>query len=244
MSATIVFYGYDSTNTRPDPSPFVHKLENHLRLAGLAYQKRPGDARKAPRGKLPFIEHEGRQIGDSQRIIEYLAERGLADLDAWLTPAQRADAFALRSMLESDLYFALAAFRWQADAGWEGGYRERIGGLIASSGVPRFMLGFVLSMARKQVIGQLRAQGMGRREFAEIEAHARAIFATLEHFATRYEGPFFFGDRPAGFDAVMHAFVAGIARSGLPTPLADVLDACPTLRARFDHVAGVVASPR
>jgi glutathione S-transferase len=242
VSAAIILYGYGSAGPLPDASPFVHKLENHLRLAGLAYDKRPGDARKAPRGKLPYIEHEGRQIGDSQRIIEYLVERGLADLDAGLTPAQRADAFALRSMLESDLYFALASFRWQADAGWDGAYRARIGALIAGSGVPRFMLGPVLKMVRKQVVGQLRAQGMGRREPAEIEAHARAIFDTLDSFAARSEGPFFFGGQASSFDAVMHAFVAGIARCDIPCPLADVLDACPTLRARFEHVERVLAA--
>jgi glutathione S-transferase len=242
MSAAITLYGYGSAGPLPDASPFVHKLENHLRLAALAYDKRPGDARKAPRGKLPYIEHEGRQLGDSQRILEYLAARGLADLDAWLTPTQRADAFALRSMLESDLYFALASFRWHYDAGWEGGYRAHIGRLIAASGVPGFMLGTVLKMVRKQVVGQLRAQGMGRREPAEIEAHARSIFATLDSFAARSEGPFFFGAQRSSFDAVMHAFVAGIVRCDMPCPLADVLDGCPTLRARFEHVDGVLAA--
>ena len=79
----------------PDASPFVHKLENHLRLAGLAYDKRPGDARKAPRGKLPYIEDEGVLVADTSFIIEHLKQRHGDRLDAALSAAPVA-AFQFR----------------------------------------------------------------------------------------------------------------------------------------------------
>ncbi|MEZ4380425.1 MAG: Tom37 metaxin N-terminal-like domain-containing protein [Nannocystaceae bacterium] len=232
MSASLTLYGFGTLGALCDVSPFVHKLENYLRLAGLAYDKRAGNIRTAPRGKLPYIEHEGRQIPDSQGVIRYLREAGLADLDAGLDAAARADAFALRSMIERDLYFAVTYVRWQRDEGWAA-YGPTIRGIIASSGVPSFLLGMIVGAVRKATLKQLFAQGTGRMDEAEIIDHARRIFETLDQFAARRGGPFFFGDAPTSLDAVVHAFVAGIVEPAIPTPLKASVEAQTTLMARY-----------
>src|SRR2546422_630878 len=47
----------------PDLSPFVFKLETYLRMAKIPYKAEPGDPRKAPKKKLPYIEHDGKTLG-------------------------------------------------------------------------------------------------------------------------------------------------------------------------------------
>ena len=49
-------------------SPFCLKLETYLRLAGIDYEVvRSNDARRAPKGKLPYIIDGDLTIGDSAR---------------------------------------------------------------------------------------------------------------------------------------------------------------------------------
>ena len=57
----------------PSVGPFCLKLETYLRMVKIPYQT-VVDATpfRAPKGKLPWIEHEGKKIGDSGLIIEYL----------------------------------------------------------------------------------------------------------------------------------------------------------------------------
>jgi glutathione S-transferase len=241
MSAPITVYGFGSFGALPDVSPFVHKLENYLRLAGLAYDKQPGNIRKAPRGKLPYIEHDGRKVPDSQGVIRYLREAGLADLDAELDADARADAYALRSMIERDLYFAITYFRWQTDEGWAA-YGPKIREVIASSGVPGFLLGMIVGAVRKATLKQLFAQGTGRMDEPEIIAHCQRILETLDQFAGRRAGPLFFGDAPSSFDAVVHAFVAGIVEPPIASPLKTMTAAQTALMARYRAIDERLAS--
>ena len=67
----------------PNASPFCMKVENYLRMAGLAYEcPRGADMRKAPKGKMPYIEDEGSLIADSSFIIDHLKRKYGDPLDA------------------------------------------------------------------------------------------------------------------------------------------------------------------
>jgi glutathione S-transferase len=235
--ATIKLYGYAPLGELTDMSVFVAKVEAYLRLAGVAYEKRPGNPRSAPRGKLPFITHAGRSIPDSQRILEYLREQGIADLDAGLTPEQHTELFMLRSMLESDLYFVLVYFRWQDDVGWAR-YQPVLAEALRRAKVPGLLIPIVARSARKSAVAQLAAQGTGRRDRAENLAHAREIVAALAHLLDRRdrdEGPWWFGAKPSSADAIVHAFVGGCIATGLDNGLDELADDHPRLREWFEH---------
>jgi glutathione S-transferase len=232
-SETIQLYGYASLGELPDLSPFVAKLEGYLQLAKVPYEKHLGDVRKAPRKKLPYIVHAGRPVTDSQRIIEYLAEQGVCDLDAWLDADQRAELFALRSMVETDLYFLILHFRWQLDAGWSH-YGPAIGGVLRQSGAPGFLVGPILRSVRKATVAQAIGHGVGRRE--SEENLAREMFGVLAQFRERREGPWWFGDKPSSADAILHAFVAGMIVPKFGLPIETLADSHPRLRAWFEHV--------
>ena len=63
---TVKLYQFPPAWGLPNPSPFCMKLEVFLRLAEIPYEVVTWpDPRKAPKGKLPFIEHEGTRIADS-----------------------------------------------------------------------------------------------------------------------------------------------------------------------------------
>lgn len=58
----------------PSISPFCLKLDAYLRIADIPFRA-VVDATpfKGPKRKLPWIEHEGKRIGDSGFIIEYVS---------------------------------------------------------------------------------------------------------------------------------------------------------------------------
>ncbi|MBS0244877.1 MAG: glutathione S-transferase N-terminal domain-containing protein, partial [Proteobacteria bacterium] len=52
----------------PDPSPFVVKADVLLKMSGLPYRKVISDSRKAPKGKLPYIDDDGTKVADTTLI--------------------------------------------------------------------------------------------------------------------------------------------------------------------------------
>ena len=89
----------------PNMSPFCGKLETYLRATETPHRIEPADFRRAPRGKIPYVELDGAVLTDSQLIIEELERRAAAPLDAGLTEPDRALARVVRRTLEEGTYF-------------------------------------------------------------------------------------------------------------------------------------------
>jgi uncharacterized cupin superfamily protein/glutathione S-transferase len=105
----------------PNPSPFCMTLENYLRMAGLPFETPRADLgtfRRAPKGKLPYIEDNGRLLADSAFIIDYLKATYGDKLDTGLTAQQKAISLAFRRLMEEDLYWVGIYSRWAEPAGW------------------------------------------------------------------------------------------------------------------------------
>jgi glutathione S-transferase len=191
----------------PDISPFVLKLETYLRLAGIPYEAKLGDPRKAPKGKMPYVVDDGVVLGDTRFIIEHLETKRGVSLDARLTPRDRAIATAFQSMLEEHLYFVMAHERWQVEANWES-FVPVFRQVIARTGLPGPLTGLVGAIARKGMLKSLHAQGTGRHSPAEVgRIGERLVGALAEQIG---EGPFFFGAEPATIDATAYAFVLSL----------------------------------
>src|SRR5690349_24493324 len=82
----------------PDVSLFCIKAETYLRMAGFEYRTVVTDSRKAPKGKCPYIVHDGVTISDSSAIVSYLEDRAPRPLDASLTSEERAIAAAFKAL--------------------------------------------------------------------------------------------------------------------------------------------------
>jgi glutathione S-transferase len=238
MPQPLILHGFGSLDGQIDLSPFVHKLEAWLRLAEVPYIRRIGSVLKAPRGKLPYAEIEGRMIADSQDVIDHLQREGIADLDGWLTPRQRAISTALRSMIEEDLYFSILHMRWIDDVAWRE-YSRALREVFVASGMPGLAARIVPALARRGIAKQMQGQGAGRRTpeqlLARVEARLDALVELTEPDAT-----WLLGDRPCTLDAVVHAFVGCMLWKRVPTPAAAMIEARPKLMEWFTRADVVV----
>src|SRR5205085_3417026 len=108
----ITLYAFGPALGLPDASPFVMKAEMLLKLAKLPYRSNTGGLRRAPKGKLPYIDDEGTIVADSTFIRLHLEERHGIDFDIGLTPAQRGIAWAFEKLCEDHLYWAVVRWRW------------------------------------------------------------------------------------------------------------------------------------
>src|SRR5215207_933361 len=111
----ITLYTFGPAFDLPDPSPFVTKAEVLLKMAGLSYQTDRNGFRKAPKGKLPYIDDDGERIGDSTLIRLHIEKKYRVDFDRGLSAEQRAVAWAFEKMAEEHLYWAVVEERWMDD---------------------------------------------------------------------------------------------------------------------------------
>ncbi len=199
----IQVYGFSPSLGLPDLSPFVVKVLAYLSMADIPYKLLAGDARKAPKGKLPYIEDGGRAIPDSSFIVEYL-RKNYRDLDAGISAADRALATAVQSMLEEHLYFVILTQRWVDDTGWAV-VRPGISEVIKKSGVPGLVAPLVVNMVRKQVAKVAHVQGTGRHNMSEVQDIGIRIIDSLAELAG--QKPYFLGDQPRAIDATVFPFV-------------------------------------
>lgn len=187
----------------PNASPFCMKLETYLRMANIPYQPIPGnDPRKAPKGKLPYVEVDGKIIADSTLIIDYLKKTRGNPLDQNLTPQQNAMALAMQALLEDHLYWISVWSRWAEPTGWshlQQTFFRR---------VPRFLRNLVSKKIQKHVLQQLNAHGMGRHSTQEIISLGQRDINALA--ALLGDKPFLLGDQPTSIDACLFAFIGSI----------------------------------
>lgn len=200
-----------------DPSPFCLKLEDFLRETGVPYDTAPFDLRssfrRAPKGKLPFIEDEdGTPLGDSSLIIAHLSQQRGIDLDAALSDRQRSVAHAFRRMLDEHLYWVGVYSRWFDEPGWS---------IIRAqffAGAPAPLRGVAAALARRRMAAALRAHGLGRHQRNQIYALGEADLEALSRLLG--DDPLFFGSsRPTLLDLWAHAFVAEIVIPPIDSPL-------------------------
>jgi glutathione S-transferase len=193
----MIVYGYGSAWGSVDLSPFCVKLQTWLRMAGLPYEARVGDVRKMPKRKLPAIELDGRVIGDSGLVIELLRQRHGDPLgDDALDSGTRAQARALRALLETELYFATAWFRW-AGADFERVYAPEIAAYARGMGVPGLLAPLAVRGARRDVL---------------------RLAAVSDYLADK---PFISGAAPHTLDATVFAFLHCLLVPPFASPLRD-----------------------
>jgi glutathione S-transferase len=186
----------------PNLSPFCIKLESYLRMTGLPYQVKPADLRKAPKGKVPFVEIDGKLLGDSQFIIEHLKRTYGDPLDANLTPEQVAIGHTVRRMLEESTYWHIVYMRWVDESGWRA-YLP-----VLETMLPTVVGNIMLPVLRRKMIKVLHGQGTGRHSLEEVQTLAKADISALATLLGNK--PFLLGDNPTSFDATVYAFLVGI----------------------------------
>lgn len=195
----ITLYTFGPQFGLPDPSPFVQKTEVLLRISGVPFKTSSGDLRRAPKGKMPFIEEDGKLMGDSTLIRLHLEKKYGVDFDKHLTPLQKGTAWAVEKMLEDNLYWATVYERWLDDDNFDRGPRHFF------DRAPAPLRPLIAKMVRRIVRKNLHAHGLGRHTNAEIIALAsRAIEATANVLGNN---TYLMGDQKCGADATAYAFI-------------------------------------
>lgn len=96
----------------PSVSPFSLKLETWLRIVGLNYQNINNNfTLKSERGQVPFIEVNGRQIADSNLIIQELIKTFNLKIDQHLSEKDVAKFNVYTAFLEDSLFWSVVFFR-------------------------------------------------------------------------------------------------------------------------------------
>ena len=207
----ITLYNFGPGFGLPDPSPFVTKTEVLLKMAKLPYRADTSGFKKAPKGKLPYIDNDGETIADSTFIRWYLEKKYKIDFDRGLSPEQRAIAWAFEKMLEEHLYWAVVHARWMDDANFAKGPATFF------HAIPAPVRPLLVAIIRQRLRRTLHGQGIGRHSHDEIVAlGTRSVDATADYLGTK---PFMMGAEPTGLDATVFAFVAGVLCPLFDTPL-------------------------
>jgi glutathione S-transferase len=213
----------------PSISPFCLKLDVYLRMTGVPFRAVVDATPFAgPKGKLPWIEHDGRKIGDSGLIVEYLERRFGCDPNATLSPAERGVARAMRRLIEENLYWAMVYDRWIVEDNWRR-FRD-----VVLGGVPALLRPAVAVFARRGVRGQLRGHGIGLHTRDEIHSIACGDVAAIADFLG--DKSFLMGDVPTEVDAVAYGLLPNIMNVPIESPVKDAALARPNLVAYVDRM--------
>jgi glutathione S-transferase len=213
----------------PSISPFCLKLEAYLRLAEIPHRTViDGTPFRAPKGKLPYIEHDGRKIGDSGFIIEYLVQRFGRDPNAALSAAERAAALALRRLIEENLYWVMVYDRWVVEANWRR-FRD-----VVLSAIPAALRTLIAPIARRGVKRQLAGHGIGLHSEDEIHAIGLRDVGAIADFLG--DKPFLMGDTPTEIDAIAYGQLPNIMQVPIDSPVKDAALAHANLVAYVERV--------
>lgn len=219
----IKLYSFGKKFGVADPSPFVLKVDAYMRMAGIKFESiaRSSNLGKSPKGKLPFIDDNGSIIADSQDIIVHLKKNPQQDLDHHLTDEQKAINYLVTKSLDENLYFILVYSRWMRDDTWPTIKQAFFGGM------PFPLKQIVPNIARKQVIKNLKGQGIARHSNEEIQqllhCSLKALTDLLGHKA------YFFGDKPSSLDATAYGVLAGFILVSLDNPFNSIAKSYPSL---------------
>ncbi|ODP31827.1 glutathione S-transferase family protein [Pandoraea sp. ISTKB] len=219
----LTLYTFGPAFGLPDASPFVVKAEMLLKLAGPPYQTNRGGFRRAPKGKLPYIDDDGEIVADSTLIRLHIERKYGFDFDAGLTPVQRGAAWMFEKALEDHFYWHVVQARWCDDENFEKGPASFF------RSIPWPVRPLAQALIRRKVRNTLHGQGTGRYQPEE----QRQLLARGAQAAAQLLGdqPYFFGDRPCGADATAFGFISGAMSPDFRQPLRDEIENHPNLTA-------------
>ena len=207
----------------PDASPFCMKAEMLLKIAKIPYEHRFGDVRKAPKGKIPWIDDAGTLVPDSTFIQMHLEQKHGADFSGGYSRDVLGAGWALEKFCEDHLYWLIVRSRWMNDVNFDKGPRQFF------KDVPAPLRGLVIGMIRGRLRKTLLAQGLGRHSDAEIKMLATRDITALSDFLG--EKDYVLGPRVSGADAIVFSTIASLLCGHFETPERPVAESFPNLTA-------------
>ncbi len=218
----ITLYTAPSFEQLPSTSPPCLERETWLRMTKLPCKKVIVTAQSfelAPKGKIPFIDYQGKLIGDAFLIIEMLKQQEVVDPDASLSAKERAISLAFRRMIKENTYWGAAEIRFGIAENW-----QRFRPVVAQALFPETPLEVSEPFAEgfcKTMIQEVQAHGIGRHSHKEIAQIICADFQALSDFLA--DKPFFMGDKPTTLDATAYGYIGCFMQPRYNSPIVDYL---------------------
>ena len=211
----ITLYNFGPFQGLADPSPFCLKVDCYMRATNIEFETNSGAnyIGKSPKHKLPYIEDDGKAIGDSSFIIEYLKEKHGDKLDADLNLEQKAVSRAFIKMLDENLYWCIVHSRWIGE-GWPVLKEEFFGTM------PFPLKQIIPGIAQKGVRKSLYQHGLGRHSDQEILDVAKKDITALSDYLGNKD--YFLIDKPTTLDVAAFAFLAEMIVPTMKTQLSDM----------------------
>jgi glutathione S-transferase len=187
----------------PCPSPFVVKSEIQLQLLGVEFQRKIANLDAVTKHKAPYVIDGEQVIEDSSFIREHFERKLGRDLDAGLTPTQRALAYGLERLLEDRLTAIMGHERWLEDDNFKRGPAQFF------AAVPEAVRGQVMSNAVEGIRQWHHGQGIGRYTREErMQLAARDLSAVAWALGNQ---AFMFGENPTALDAIAYGTLVNCA---------------------------------
>lgn len=226
----LTLHGVPGAGVVPSFSPPCAKLEGWLRLTGIPYRWQFGDPTAAPRQKLPYLEEDGRALGDATLVLPHLRARHGVDPDAGLSPGDRAAALLARRALKEHIYWAIVYARWVPDEGFAA-YGPALAAALPAA-LPAEVRAAAVGAYRDVMRAQLHAQGTGRLDLDDVTALAAETFGALSVLLG--DRAYFGGEAPCTLDVTCWASLTNV----LNVPGADSLRAAALAHPKLaDHAA-------
>jgi glutathione S-transferase len=224
----ITLYGFGAGFGLPEISPFVTKTEVQLKMAGLAYRKEKAMPPASPKGQLPYIRDDGRDIADSTFIRAHIESKYGFDFDARLDQQQRAQAWAFERMIEHHVYWALVGARWVDSENFAKGPTHFF------DGAPEHLREKLREDAQFRVAENYLLSGLGRHApDDDVQLALRSLFALSVQLADK---PYLMGEHPCGTDATAFGALAGILTPFFVSKLREQAEQFQNLTAYVDRM--------
>lgn len=205
----IKLYSFGPAFNLADPSPFVVKVDLHLRANRIEFESIPStnNLQKSPKGKLPFIDDNGTIIADSGFIIKHLKQQHNADIDSWLDEQQKATAYLINKSLEENFYWSIVHSRWIDKETWPI-VREKFFGSM-----PFPLNKIVPIVAYQRVNRNIKGHGLGLHSSEEIMSITKDSLTNLSTLLG--DKNFFFDKRISSLDICVYAMISNLTQSSI-----------------------------
>ena len=214
-------------------SPFCLKLEMLLTSLGIPFEEAvEQDPRKAPKGKLPYMEIDGQKMADSELITQYINDMTQGRVYAGISAQDQAYGTALTRLAEDHLYWIMVASRWLDDAWWP----NIVEGFFHIA--PALIRPLIANGARRQTRRTYDLQGLGRHSMEEQRSFAERDLQALQDALG--DGEFLSGDSPNIFDFTIASILTGYIDNKPATWLTELGKNYPELEAYAERVQAYV----
>ncbi len=217
----ITLYGTGPLFGLPHASPFAIKVELLLKLSGLPYKVVRGDIRKAPRGKIPWIEDNGQIISDSRLIKHHLETRHGVDFSGGYAARDLGMGLAIERMFENHFYWFNVENRWLVPENFQRGPANFLKAVPA----------LIRPLITRKVLGKVRrdvaTQGQHRLTEAEKQLLVGQALRAMEDVLA--DRTYVLGDKPSGVDATAYGFLVSAEAPLFDSPYGDALRKLPAL---------------